>query len=576
MTRDLLWALRWFRKNPLFTLAVTVILALGIGANTAVFSIVDAVLLRRLPYASSDRLVRVEETATSRLVSGTPAADYRRWRDRTDLLEQSVASVKEIATVTGGSEPDQVTLSRTSGGLFAFLGVHARLGRALMENDDEPASPKVAVLSDRLWQRLFHADPRVVGRTVRIADEVFTIAGVMPPDFEFQYTNVEMWLPLRLTAATTTWLDLAARLHPGIDIRQVQSALDIVARQMEQEDPKQRPGLGIKVSPWSDTPDRQYELTLMFILVAVGLVLLIACADVGGLLLSRAVQRQKEIAIRASLGAGFWRVVRQLLAESLVLAVMGSVAGIVAAHYVLRFLSRQLAALPIVLPHLQRVSLNGRVLAFNAVMCLLMAALCGLAPVFAAPNRPARRLARRPRRGAARRSSTRLFSILIASEVAFAFLLLVGSGLMIRSLIRLQQEDHGFRPDHVLTMRVPVGTRTQPGATGKYDTKPRQMAYYNGPDGTPATRSRCHARWRWSTTCRSPGSTSILALRAPDGKPLLNSARTISPRYFAVMGIPLLAGRTFTETDQTGAPPVWPSSTSTWRGNCSRTATPSA
>jgi putative ABC transport system permease protein len=555
MFRDILWACRWLRQNPLFTAGVTAILALGIGANTAVFSIVDAVLLAPLPYTSADRLVRVDETTTTRLISGIPADDYLRWRDRTDLFEKTVPYIKDMVTLSGGVEPDQVFALRTSGGLFPLLGAHAQLGRALVDADDDPASPKVAVLSDRLWRRLFHADTAAIGRTVRVFDEVYTIAGVMPPEFEFEYSNVELWVPLRLTSATSGLLQVVARTRPGVSLPQVQSAMQIVARQMEQENPKQRAGLRINVTQWSETTDRKYELTLLFVLVAVGLVLLIACANVGSLLLSRAVKRQKEIAIRVSLGAGFWRVARQLLAESFVLAVLGSAAGIVAARYALQFLSRQLAALPIMLPHLQRVSLNGRVLLANAVVCLLLACLSSLAPVLLASKTDLQGALRSGHSGAGGKGSTRLFSILIGSEAAFAFLLLVGSGLMIRSLVRLQQDDHGFLPDHVLTLRVPIGTRTQIRPTGKYDTKPRQMAYYREllerVQRIPGIRSAAVVN-----NLPLSGVKSTIPVQGLDGRPTLTSTRTISPQYFAAMGIPLIAGRVFSEADQTGAPGV--------------------
>src|SRR4029077_21272040 len=191
-----------------------------------------------------------------------------------------------------------------------------------------------------------------------VSEEVFTIAGVMPREFSFPSSDIELWLPLRVTPAFKMWFQVVARMKPGITVKQAGGALQIVARQLEREDPKQKAGLRLDIAQWSETADRKYELTLVFVLVAVGLVLLIACADVGSLLLSRAVQRQREIAIRASLGAGFWRVLRQLLAESLVLAVLGSAAGIALAYYGLQFLTRQIAALPIVLPHIQRVAVN--------------------------------------------------------------------------------------------------------------------------------------------------------------------------------------------------------------------------
>ncbi|HEY6391253.1 MAG TPA: ABC transporter permease, partial [Bryobacteraceae bacterium] len=438
MTKDLLWALRWLRNNPLFTAAVTAILALGIGANTAVFSIVDAVLLRPLPFESSSRLVRIEEATAKHAAALAPAQDYLAWRSRGDAFEKTAAHLRDDVTITGAGEPQQITARRTSAGLFALLGVHARLGRTLTESDGEFNAPNAAVLSDRLWRRMFHADPNVVGRTFRMLDEVYTIVGVMPLEFEFPNSAAEMWIPLRLTPASINLVEVVARTKLGISVSQAQGAMEIVARQLERDDPQKKAGLRIVVSPWRDVLARQYELTLVFILAAVGLVLLIACADVGSLLLSRAVQRQREIAIRASLGAGFWRVLRQLLAESLLLAVLGSAAGMSLAYYGLQFLTRQIAALPIVLPHIQRVAVNERVLLFNTVLCLLLACIFSIAPVFLASKTDLQAVLRGGHGAGGLKGSTRLFSILIASEAAFAFLLLVGSGLMIHSLMRLQ------------------------------------------------------------------------------------------------------------------------------------------
>ncbi|MEO7143884.1 MAG: FtsX-like permease family protein, partial [Bryobacteraceae bacterium] len=311
----------------------------------------------------------------------------------------------------------------------------------------------------------------------------------------------------------------------------------------------------IVVSPWQETVPRQYRLTLVFILAAVGLVLLIACADVASLLLSRAVERQKEIAIRASLGAGFWRVCRQLLAESLVLAVLGSAAGIVTAYYALQFLSKQLAVLPIALPHIQGIELNRRVLLFNTVLCLLLACLFSLAPVFLAVKTDLQAVLRRGHSAGGSKTSRRLFSLLIASEAAFAFLLLAGSGLMIRSVIRLQQADHGFRPHHVLTMRVPVGTRTSPFPAGKYGTKPSQMAYYHE---LLERLQRVPGVSAIAVVNNLPlsGFNTSTPLPRPDGTSTLTASRTISPQYFSAMGIPLVKGRIFSDADRTGSPRV--------------------
>jgi putative ABC transport system permease protein len=551
MTKDLLWALRWLRKNPLFTAAVTAILALGIGANTAVFSIVDAVLLRPLPFESSSRLVRIEESGSKRTATTVPAQDYLSWRSRADVFEKTAAHLRDDVTIIGIGEPQQIVARRTSTNLFSMLGVHARLGRTLTDSDGEFNAPNAAVLSDRLWRRMFHADPNVVGRTFTALDEVYTIVGVMPMEFEFPNSAAEMWIPLRLTAASTNAVEVVTHTRQGISISQAQGAMEIVARQLEREDPQKKAGLRIVVSQWRDVLARQYELTLVFILVAVGLVLLIACADVGSLLLSRAVQRQREIAIRASLGAGFWRVLRQLLAESLVLAVLGSAAGMALAYYGLEFLTKQIAALPIVLPHIQRVAVNERVLLFNTILCLLLACLFSIAPVFLASKTDLQAVLRGGQSTGGAKGSTRLFSILIASEAAFAFLLLVGSGLMIRSLIRLQQADHGFHADHVLTMRVPIGSHTQT-RPGKYDTKARQMEFYRE---LVERLQRIPGVKGIAVVNNLPlsGVNTATVFPGPDGEPTTMPTRTITPQYFSVMGIPLVAGRAFSEADQTGS-----------------------
>jgi predicted permease len=543
------------RKDPFFTTAIVFILALGIGANTAVFSIVDAVLLRPSPYPSAERLVRIEESSASRALSGVPVNDYQRWAGRSDIFERIAPYIRDTVTLTGGGEPDQVIAVRSLG-LFPVLGIPARLGRTLIASDDEEGPRNVTVLSDRLWRRRYHADPGVIGRGITISNESYTIVGVMSRDFAFRYPEAELWTPLRLTP-TSPWLQVAARLHAGVSVTQARSALEIVAHQMEHEEPKDHSGLKIVVTPWRDMPDEKYKLTLIFVLAAVGLVILVACADVGSLLLSRAVQRQKEITIRASLGAGLWRIMRQLLSESLVLAVLGSLAGIVVARLLLELLTKQLAALPIVLPHLQRVALNERVLAFNTVLCLLIAILCSLAPILLVARTDLQAVLRGGQGAAGSRGSSRLFSTLIALEVGFAFLLLVGSGLMIRSLVRLQQEDRGFHPEHVLTLRVPVGTLTQQRPTGKYDTRPRQMAYYREILERVKTVPGIKAAAIVNNLPLSGINTSLnLNLRGPNGQSQPTSGRTISPQYFAAMGIPLIAGRDFADRDQTGAPDV--------------------
>lgn len=558
MRQDLLWSVRWLRRNPLFTAVVVFILAVGIGANSAAFSIVDTVLLRPSPFANPERLVRVEEMDTRGISTGVPFKDYQRWTGRTgatDVFERVAAYVRDTVTLTGDGEPEQVIAVRALA-LFPLLGVHAQSGRSLIASDDDAGAPRVVVISDRLWRRRYYADPSVIGRRIAISDEAYTIVGVMPPDFEFRYPEAELWTTLRQTAATS-WVQVIARLRSGVAIAQARSGMAMVSHQMEQEEPRNRTGFKILVTPWRDTPDEKYKLTLLFVLVAVGLMMLIVCADVSGLLLTRAIERQKEITIRASLGAGLWRILRQLLSESLVLATLGSAGGIVIARSVLQFLRKQLSALPIVLPHLQQVGIDGRVLVFNTIICLVLAILCSLAPVLLVARTDLQAVLRSGTAGNGPRNSSRLFSILIGLEAGFAFLLLVGSGLMVRSLVYLEQDDRGIRPDHVLTLRVPVGTLTQPRPQGKYDTTPRQMAYYREILARVQSVPGVKAAAIVNNPPLSDINTSLaFGFSGPDGKPQPTSARTISSDYFAAMGIPLIAGRTFNDLDRTGAPDV--------------------
>ena len=548
---DLRHGVRALLREPRFAAGVTAILALGVGASTAVFSVVDAVLLRPLPYTAADRLVKVEENTSKREMNAVTLDDFFALARRTDLFDKAVAYVRDNVTVTGAGEPTEAIVSRVSAGLFSMLGARARLGRALVETDDDPGNPSVAVLSDRLWRQVYRGNPDVVGRVIKLSDEPYTVIGVMPPEFEFQYSNIDLWIPIRLTPAFSgPWLQVTARMKAGVSIQQVRSAIEIAAHEFEREDPEKKAGLRITVSPWQETPAREYELTLVFSLGAVGLVLMIACVNVTSLLLSRAVQRQKEMAIRASLGAGLWQVMRQLLAESFVLALAGSAGGILIARYALQFLIQQLARLPIPLPHLQRIALDQRVLFFNLILCLAVACIISVTPILMASKTDLQAVLRSGQGTGGSTTSKRLFSVLIACEAAFAFLLLVGSGLMIRSLVRLEEADHGFHPDHVLTMRVPVGSLRLMRHSGKYDTRPQQMAYYR------ELVDRLH---------RVPG---VKALAVVNNLPLGNvsttleenfalaAARTISPEYFTVMGIPLVAGRFFSDADNTDSPGV--------------------
>ncbi len=550
MTADLVHALRRLAKNPRFLVAVIAILALGIGANTAVFSVADAVLLRPPPYQAAARMVTIEQTTPKWVMSVISADDYLVWADRRDLFEKTIPYRRDIVTLTNAGDPDQVFTVRTSAQMFSFLGVRASLGRTLLDSEDSPNGANSAVISDRLWRRKFDADPGVIGRVIEVSGEAFSVVGVMPPEFEFPLSQEEMWVPLRLHAGSTGALEVVARLREGVTAGQAQGALQVVARELERRDPLNKTGLRIVVSQWKEALNENYEHSSILILAAVGMVLLIACANVSSLLLSRAVQRQREIAIRASLGAGFWRVARELLAESLILAVIGSIAGLAVARVLLQLLVRQLTALPFALPHLQRVGLNGRALVFNGAVCILLACACTLAPVVFASRTDVQSVLRGGAGDTGKRSA-RLFSVLIATEAAFAFLLLAGSGLLIHSLIRLQSADTGFHADRVLTMRVPIGTQMKSNPAGKYDTRPRQIEFYRQVLDRLAVVPGVRAVAVVNNLPLSEANTTTV-YRGPDGGALPVMTRTVSEQYFAVMGIRLLQGRIFSEDNQDG------------------------
>ncbi len=553
MIRDLLLAVRWLRRNIFLTVAITGILGLGIGASTAVFSLVDPVLLRPLPYQAADRLVAVTESTPQRVFDSVPAADFRYWRERDPAFDQVVAFHKDMVTITNVPAPDQVWAIRTQGRLFELIGAHAKLGRTLIDADDDPGSPPAAVLSDRLWRGLFHADPAIIGRPVTISDETFTVAGVMAPDFEFYSSGIDVWLPLRMTAASDYLLSVLARLKAGVSMEQARAELATSARELSERDPRNDAGLRIHVAPWRENPGPQYTRSLECLLAAVGLLLLIACANASSLLLSRTVRRQKEIAIRSSIGAPFSRVVRQLLAESLVLAGLSAGLGIATAWVTLRFLVRQLAALPINIPHVSRVALDGRILAFDCVLCGFVAGLCTVAPVLFARRTDIQNVLRG--HGSGGRHSARIFSILVASQAGLAFLLLAGSVLLIRSVDSLRHADNGFRPDHVLTLRVPIGTLTAPRPGAKYDTKARQQEFYAR---VLARLERMPQIGAVAVVNNPPLShvTTSTQLRSFSGAPVQNVTRTISAQYFAVMGTPLLRGRLFGAGDTADSPKV--------------------
>jgi len=550
LRQDVRQALRLPRRSPAFAMAVVAILTLGIGASTAVFSVVDAVLLRPPAFASPDQLLQIKSAGSRR--GWFYLSEYRLMEGRDDLFKGTAAYRRVLVTLTGGGEPDQLFAVRGSSELFRVLGVQPRLGRT-MESADNVGGTPVAAISHRLWHRRFHASADVLERSITVFGKELRIVGVMPPEFEFPVSNVDLWVPLAEEAESRDGLHIVARKRDGVSLEQIRGAMQVVQSQIRETDPGRNGEVEVTASPWRQEIEPQYELSMILVLTGVGCVLLIACANVAGLLLGRAAQRQREIAIRSSLGADRWRVARGLLAESLLLSVAGGVAGVALSHYLLGWAAHQLAGLPIVLPHLQHVALNERALSATILICLAVAVLCSLAPILFAGRTRARAALSSGERGG-RHGSGPLFSFLVGSQAAFAFLLLVGSGLMITSMVRLEGADKGFATDNILTMRVPSSSMSGPRSAWTKSQEQLANQYQQlieRIERIPEVEAAAYV-----SNLPLSGFSMTLTFAGDDGQKLGFFARSVSPDYLHVMRIPLLSGRHFGEDDGEGAPRV--------------------
>ena len=557
LLQDLRYGLRMLARNPGFTVVAVLTLALGIGANTAIFSVIDAVLLNRMPYLNADRLVMVWEQSPGRgwfrnIVS---AANFVDWRKLNPVFTGMAAVDEGTYDVSGTGEPLEVRGEQVSADFFSVLGVQAALGRTFTPEEDQPGGARAAVLSNRLWKERYGADPALVGHEITINRSRFTVIGVLPPGFYFPPwgDKADLWIAgLDLRRPERTWHEYVsiARLKPGVTIAQAQAEMDTIARGLEKQYPEQK-GWGVQLVNLHEQVVGDTRPALLVLLAAVGMVLLIACANLANLQLARAAAREKEIAVRAALGAERHRIVRQLLTESVLLAIIGGGLGLLLASWGVTLLVR---LTPQDTPGLNQVGVNAGVLGFTLVLSIAAGIVFGLAPAFGAsrvdPNQSLKEGSRGSTQGT---SSNRLRGLLVSAELALALVLLVGAGLLIRTFIALSQVDLGVDPHNVLTMRIAL-------LGPKYQERSRQTEFF---------------RQLLQKLGSLPGVTSAAVIDggglAPDGgngdafmivgRPVPPSSelpdavfRVISPDYFRTMGIPLLRGRYFTEADNQEAP----------------------
>ena len=556
MQQDLRDAARSLRRSPVVTATVVLTLALGIGASTAVFSVVHAVLLRALPYPEPHRLVEVfEENLKAGSLTRASALNYLSWAERCRRLEAIGAFRNGGLTLTDAGDPELLNANFVTASLFNVLGVRPIMGRTLQPEDEQPGAARVVVLGGSLWRSRFGSDPQIVGRSITLDGERYQIVGVMPRTFRevgraqaAGAADTQIILPLIIDPAQENrgnhTLRVAARVRHGVTVEQARDELRAVAAALGQEFPETNANWGVRIETLSATTlEPQVRRALLLALGAVAMVFLIACANVANVLLARGMRRHAELALRTALGAGRSRLVRQLLTESMCLAIISGAAGVLVAaiaHPLVR------AMLPPTLPRLDEMRIDGNVLAFGLLTSIASGVLFGVVPAVRASRLDLSRALTSVGRSTVDSSRVRLRQLLIASQIALATMLLVGAVLLLQSFVRLQRVPLGFEPESVVTTRVSLPQSRYPDAE-------RTGQFYERLVTTLSASGQVRAAAVATSAPFAPGVrvTFQLADRAEGA-----AEHVVSSDYFRVLGIPLLAGRSFNELDKAGTATV--------------------
>jgi len=556
--RDIGYSLRRLRKSPVFTTIVVLTLALGIGANTAIFTVVNAVLLRALPYrAPNDLITIIHDYPSLKLEAPVSPRRFKEYHEQLTSLSAVAVETGFGANLTGTGDPERVPGSRVSGDWFKALGVSPLVGRAVQPDDDVPGKEHVVVLGHGLWTRLFAASPTAIGKSIELNGEQYQIIGVMPRSFKaFFNQNSDFFIPLALPQAQWTrngeYLQTVARLKPGVTAAKAQSELKMFAENIKKANPNSYPpSWSLKLKTLNELNTGRIRPVLLVLLGAVGFVLLIACANVANLLLARAAVRIKEIAIRSALGADRMSLVRQLLTESVILALGGGLIGLLLA----RWSVQSLVALNHNLPQGSEVTVDARVMLFTLGVSVVTGLLFGLAPALQMSRTNLQEtLKDGSRSGTSDMAGRTVRRALVVAEVALSLTLLVGAGLLIRSVAKLQGVDPGFEPKNVLTFNLAL-------PAVKYRSDTSQIQFFNQLlptlNAVPGVRaagvtSVMPFGGGWSTS-----TLSVEGVTVPEGQNgPWGDVRVVSPRFFETLRIPLKRGRLFTEQDRQGSPPV--------------------
>ena len=559
LAQDVRYGVRSLLKGPGFAAVAILTLALGIGANSAIFSFVDGVLLKPLPYPDPERILLLWEKPPDGGNNVVSAMNFLDWRSQSSSFT-GVAAItgSRSMTLSGRGEPTLMRVGRVSAPYFDILGVKPTLGRTFAADEDTPGKEHVVVLSHRLWMTQFGADAGLVGRSITLDGESYAVIGVMPEGTVFDRTFNQMWRPLAFSAGERTrnfhWLQVFARLKPGVNLEQARAEMDAIGGRIAQDFPDSNKGWGVSIVRYMDQiVGPQLRSSLYVLLSAVGMLLLIGCANLANLTLARGTSREREVAVRASLGAGRGRLVRQFLTENIVLAAAGGIAGIGVGYAFMRLLTIMLP--PFFLPAVANIVMDTRLLAFAFVLSVATGLIFGLAPALQATKPDLASAMKEGGRGSSGDTGRRrLRSALVVVEVALAFILLAAGGLLVRSFFQMMNVPLGFDATHVLTLRLPM-------AGDRFSTGDQLMAQVR----TLVEKVRA------VPGVRGAAATDALPLEGfNNGMPFLIAGRDVVDRanrqacgfkmvqadYFRVLGIQVIKGRTFTDRDVKGSPPV--------------------
>jgi putative ABC transport system permease protein len=551
--QDLRFGARVLVKQPLFTLVAVLTLALGIGANTALFSVINAVLLKPLPFPESDRIVALYETFKPSGESAVSVPNLRDWQRQNTVFEGIAAYVDGVFNLQAGDIPQRLQGLSVEANYFDVLGIKPQLGRAFLKGEDEAGNERVVVLSDALWRNSFGADHGIVNKTIPLNGQRYTVVGVMPPELS-ALSGTQLWAPLvfpddEKTARGSHNYYVIGRLKQGVTLEQAGEQLSVIAARLEQQHPEAQAGRGARLQRYEEQIVGDVRQPLFMLMGAVGFVLLIACTNVANLLLARAAGRSREIAVRVALGAGRWRLIRQFVTEGVLLSFAGGAVGVVTAWLTLDFLGKLAFAF---LPRASEIKLDLRVLGFTLLVSILTGIIFGIAPAAQALKTDVQDALKDGGKGsAAGFGGNWTRSALVVTEIAAAFVLLIGAGLLIKSFAKLQSVDTGLQPENVLTAKLSLAAEkyTNADALRRFHRQVlERVAALPGVEAAGLTSHLSVEQYGTNGYVTVEGKTY-----APTQEPLVEF-RVVSPDYFRAMGVKLVRGRAFDERDTQDSP----------------------